>query len=103
MQLLNISNTSGGSFLNDRAGNYLTNYNKNDAGNWIIFTPFDESGVIIDAIVPVEADANDPVISSAYYNLQGIRIQQPVIGTVHIRIDTHASRKTTATKILLAR
>jgi hypothetical protein len=104
VQMRNITNEGQGSFLCDKGnqGVYATNYSKNDGGNFLIFTPLDESGVV-DGIILVDADENDPVISSAYYNLQGIRILQPVRGSIYIRIDTHASKKTTATKFLLVK
>jgi hypothetical protein len=93
-------NTLARAYLCDKSneGLYATGYTRNDAGNWMTFTP-----LIPDAIIQVDAEANDSVVSSAYYNLQGIRIQQPVRGNLYIRIDTHASGKTTATKIFLVK
>ncbi|MDR1122106.1 MAG: hypothetical protein LBM08_14505 [Dysgonamonadaceae bacterium] len=94
VQMYNRTNASGGSYLNDSRGLYATNYYVNDAGNWLVFTP-----LIPSAIDQVDTNANSPVVSSAYYNLQGVRVPQAVPGNVYIRIDTHASGKTTATKI----
>ncbi|MDR1120404.1 MAG: choice-of-anchor D domain-containing protein [Dysgonamonadaceae bacterium] len=95
VQMYNRTNAAGGSYLNDKAGNYATNYSKSDGGNWLIFTPLI---FIPDAIATVDAE-NDPVTSSAYYNLQGIRTQQLDRNNFYIRINTHESGKTTATKI----
>jgi hypothetical protein len=100
IQMRNLTNDATGGYFcdKDNKGVYARNYSKDDAGNWLTFTP-----LIPTAIIPVEAAVNDPVTASAYYNLQGIRIQQPVRGNVYIRVDTHASKKTTATKIFLAK
>jgi hypothetical protein len=98
VQLYNRTNTANGSYLNDKSGLYATNYNINDGGNWLTFTP-----QIPDGIIQIDPETNDPVVSSAYYNLQGMRIQQPVRGNFYIRIDTLASKKTRATKIFLVK
>jgi hypothetical protein len=96
VQMYNLTNKSNGGYICDKEnkGFYALNYSANDAGNWLAFTP-----LIPNAIDQVEAGANDPVASSAYYNLQGVRVPQAVRGNVYIRIDTHVSGKTTATKI----
>jgi hypothetical protein len=99
MQGQNLTNPASDGYICDKSnqGLYATNYSKNDGGNWLVFTP-----QIPTAIDSVNVEANDPVVSSAYYNLQGIRIIQPIRGNIYIRVDTHASKKTTATKIFLA-
>jgi hypothetical protein len=99
VQMRNLAyNTVARAYLCDKSneGRYINNYVRNDEGNWLTFAP-----LIPDAIPQVDAEANDPVVSSAYYNLQGIKIQQPARGNCYIRIDTHASKKTTAAKIFL--
>jgi hypothetical protein len=95
-QLRNLTTATGSSqYICDKSGFGLqaTNYSRNDGGNWLYFIP-----QISTFIPPVEA-VSDPIVSSVYYNLQGIRVQQPAPGNFYIRIDTHVSRKTTATKI----
>ena len=98
IQLRNLTNTSNGGYLCDKEnkGFYAINYSRNDGGNWLFFTPPGVKAVI----VPVDVEANDPVTSSVYYSLQGIRVLRPVKNNIYIRIDKHVSGKTTATKII---
>jgi hypothetical protein len=99
-QMRNITNSSNGGYLCDKEGKgfQATNYSKNDAGNWLTF-----KSLIPDAIVSPGVDANDPVVSSVYYTLQGIRVYQPLPGNVYIQVNTHASKKTSATKFFLVK
>jgi hypothetical protein len=48
-------------------------------------------------------DANDPVIQTLYYNLQGIKVQQPATGGIYIVKKVHKSQKTEVGKILYRR
>jgi hypothetical protein len=48
-------------------------------------------------------DANDPVIQTLYYNLQGIRVQQPASDGIYIIQKIHKSNKTEVSKILYRR
>ncbi|MDR1631365.1 MAG: hypothetical protein LBR97_00495, partial [Dysgonamonadaceae bacterium] len=97
IQLRNLTNSTNGGYLCDKdaKGIYATNYSRNDGGNWLAITPLTPT-----AIIPVNAETNDPVISSVYYNLQGIRTLQPVRNNIYIRVDRHVSGKTTATKFI---
>lgn len=101
VQMYNRTNPAAGGYLCDKEnkGFYATNFSKNDGGNWVTFTPLVD---VPDAIDAVNA-GNDPIISSAYYNLQGIRVQQLDRGNFYVRIDTYASGKKTATKIFPAK
>jgi hypothetical protein len=97
IQLRNLTNNANGGYLcdKDNKGVYATNYSRNDGGNWLTITP-----LIPTAIIPVDVETNDPVISSAYYNLQGIRTLHLVRNNIYIRVDRHVSGKTTASKFI---
>ncbi|GHT64276.1 hypothetical protein AGMMS50239_21690 [Bacteroidia bacterium] len=99
-QMRNVTNAANGSYLCDASnlGLQVTNYSKSDAGNWLTIIPLIPTGI---KTVPV--DANDPVTSSVYYTIQGIKVQKLIPGNVYIRIDTHASKKTTAAKFFLVK
>jgi hypothetical protein len=92
---------AAGRYINDFGGlganaQYASLYSANDAGNALVFTPI---GFTHTGLVTVDA-ANDAIIATHYYNLQGVKVKEPVKGGIYIKQDIYESKKVRATKIL---
>jgi hypothetical protein len=76
-------------------GEYASLYAGNDAGNYLLFTPVDAT-----AIRDVEP-ANDTLVATRYYTLQGIEVRTPSPGSIYIKQDLYASKRVKASKIYI--
>jgi hypothetical protein len=90
-----------GRYINDYQGlganaEYASLYAANDGGNALTFTPIGFST----GLVTVDG-ANDAIVATHYYNLQGVKVKQLVKGGIYIKQDIYESKKVRATKILV--
>ncbi|GHT42863.1 hypothetical protein AGMMS49965_15350 [Bacteroidia bacterium] len=114
------TNNDGGNHLNDYQGNTVCSYDAGDGGAWLNFIPViaptppveepetnDDGGgndgegdgtSIVDT--PSDDVSEGTVVSTQYYNLQGIRVSKPVTSGIYIKRDVLDTGKVRTTKIL---
>ncbi|GHT02121.1 hypothetical protein AGMMS49525_05070 [Bacteroidia bacterium] len=93
---------TGARYLNDQAGSTVCDYSAGDAGAYLNFILVTADNIVT-AIDEIKGDNNTidgNVVSTKYYNIQGIEVGKPVTNGVYIQVDLLDTGKVRATKII---